>query len=191
MDENSKFPELIELLNTSPNLKNISGDYIGEGLSIKNHLLQVADRAMDNGEPDYIVVACFLHDIGQLLGDDDTNGYGSKDHGQIGAHYVEHKLKISDQRILDGIRYHVDAKRYLVTIDQTYINKLSDASKETLKYQGGTMSKEELEKFRSIPNCEIAVKVRKYDDMGKQKNRSTRPLNYYLWLISKTTKFEF
>lgn len=45
------------------------------------------------------------------------------------------------------VKNHVNAKRYLVTKNPEYYDKLSEASKGTLVHQGGKMNEEEFNKF--------------------------------------------
>ena len=67
--------------------------------------------------------------------------YGAQNHGQLGKDFLE-KCGIPAP-IPALVKNHVAAKRYLVSKHTEYYEKLSPASKETLKHQGvvknGTM----------------------------------------------------
>jgi len=62
---------------------------------------------------------------------------------------------------------HVPAKRYLVATDDGYRARLSEASERTLIAQGGPMSREEVDAFRSEPDWPLALSLREIDDRGK------------------------
>ena len=76
------------------------------------------------------------------------------------------------------IENHVIAKRYLAR-DLNYYNSLSDASKQTLTYQGGPMNDADAKKYQNLPNFKDYIKIRRYDDQAKNKNISIKSLNYY------------
>ena len=59
-------------------------------------------------------------------------------------------------------------KRYLVSIDESYYEKLSDASKKTLEYQGGKMNEEEINNFEKDLDMIEILGVRYHDDNGKK-----------------------
>ena len=68
-----------------------------------------------------------------------------------------------------AVGMHVAAKRALVTLDEEYFSRLSKASVETLKQQGGPMSSDEVSDFLAIgPAAELAMRLRKYDELGKE-----------------------
>ena len=45
-------------------------EYFGESVSKTTHMIQAALSAEKNNEPDYLILACLLHDIGHFLDDD-------------------------------------------------------------------------------------------------------------------------
>lgn len=55
----------------------------------------------------------------------------------------------------------------MTAIDESYHDGLSQASKQSLKFQGGPFEGEELNKFRSHPLSEEMVQLRKWDDGAK------------------------
>lgn len=63
---------------------------------------------------------------------------------------------------------HVAAKRYITFTIDGYYEKLSEASKKTLEYQGGPMNAEEAAAFDSDPLKDLYLKIRYWDDMGKE-----------------------
>jgi hypothetical protein len=70
--------------------------------------------------------------------------------------------------ICELVGSHVLAKRYLCTKKKLYYDKLSDASKETMKMQGGLMTPSEIMDFKLSVMPELKVYLREYDDLGKQ-----------------------
>src|SRR5689334_20362771 len=114
-------------------------DYDGEPVSQTSHMIQCAMHAMENGEDNELILGAFLHDIGHLLKHEQQTqamgNYGVMNHEGIGADYL-HKKGFSE-RICAVVEKHVDAKRYLVKAKPGYKEKLSEASLETLEYQGG------------------------------------------------------
>lgn len=60
-----------------------------------------------------------------------------------------------------------EGSRYLTAVDASYYEELSEASKQTLKLQGGPFQGEELEAFERDPLKNEMVKLRKWDDKAK------------------------
>lgn len=81
------------------------------------------------------------------------------------------------------VEKHVDAKRYLVATDATYKNKLSEASLQTLIWQGGQMNEDEIILFRQHPFFNDIIKVRLWDEQAKDYNAVTLPLQHFRNLI--------
>src|ERR1041385_9545528 len=115
-----------------------NADYIGEPVSQIEHMSQAAQLAMQCGEDDEIVVAAFFHDIGhicvQLSEENSMNGFGNKSHEQIGADFL--RSRGFSERVSRLVENHVAAKRYLSFRFPGYYQSLSEASKQTLKFQG-------------------------------------------------------
>lgn len=162
-----------------------SGDtnYFGEKVTKTEHMIQCALSAENDNDPDYIVLACLLHDIGHFLAKDDMKGLGVKDHGLLGSYYLN-DLGM-DKRICYLVKKHVDAKRYLVTIDQNNYDNLSEASKKTLEYQGGKMTQDELIDMEIDDEFLNILKVRKHDDKGKNENQEIPDIETFIPLIRK------
>jgi len=167
--------------------------YGAEPITELEHALQIAELADEmSGDPE-LVCAALLHDIGRVAIRQDeifdtlvpdhlgkkTSGRGHHDAGAelLQGHFSE--------RVLAGIRLHVDAKRYLCTVDPDYYGKLSEGSITTMKMQGGMMSDEEVEAFRAIPFSEDAVQIRRWDDKAKVAGLETRPLEHWRPLLEQ------
>ncbi|MEZ5352907.1 MAG: hypothetical protein R2762_09755 [Bryobacteraceae bacterium] len=62
---------------------------------------------------------------------------------------------------------HVDAKRYLTATSAAYMDRLSPASKETLRLQGGPMEPSEAQQFAADPRIADVLRLRIWDEMAK------------------------
>eukprot|EP00111_Clytia_hemisphaerica_P020067 TCONS_00059162-protein len=158
-------------------------EYFGECVSKTTHMIQAATAAQQNNEPDYVVLACLLHDIGHFLDKDNMNGLGVIEHGAVGARFLR-KLGM-EEKVCCLVENHVLAKKYLVSKYDEYYDKLSDASKKTLEFQGGRMSMEQMVHFEKDPYFKESIKVRTYDDIGKQVGMNIPKLVEFHDLINK------
>lgn len=153
--------------------------HYGENVSELEHALQTAAFARQFGESDALVLACLLHDYGHLLHDMGETiadrGIDAR-HEELGAHLLKDRFP---PEIVEPIRLHVAAKRYLCGKDPRYLAGLSPSSQLSLSLQGGPMNAEELREFESHPHFEAAVRLRRYDDMGKVPGMETPELDAY------------
>ena len=108
-----------------------------------------------------------LHDYGHfILEDPDKLVKENKDgrHEDIGYEYLK---KFFKKEIVEPIKHHVQAKRYLAR-DKKYYNRLSDASVVSLKLQGGLLNNKEAKIFEKEEFFKEAIKVRKFDESAKK-----------------------
>jgi predicted HD phosphohydrolase len=82
--------------------------------------------------------------------------------------------------VTEPIRLHVDAKRYLCATDDAYNDGLSAASVRSLRLQGGPFRAAEAEEFIARPYAREAVRIRRWDDLAKDPERQTPPLDHYM-----------
>ena len=82
--------------------------------------------------------------------------------------------------MLDAIKLHVDAKRYLCAADAGYYARLSDDSKRSLALQGGVFDAASAAAFLAQPGARDAVLLRQWDDLAKQADLATPPLAHFL-----------
>lgn len=161
-------------------------DYIGENVSQLTHALQAAQLAREDGNGNDIILAALLHDIGHLCaqpGSEMMGNVGVKGHENIGARYLR-TLGFSD-KVAQLVEAHVLVKRYLTARDPGYYAKLSDASKTTLRYQGGPLSDEEASQFEQDPLFSLKVKMRMWDEAAKRTDWDVPSLDTYLPLITE------
>jgi phosphonate degradation associated HDIG domain protein len=154
--------------------------YDGEPVTHLEHALQAAHLAEQADASDELVTACLLHDIGHLLtrrqgtptleGIDDT-------HQRIGAMYLR---GLFGPLVVESIRLHVEAKRYLCAVDPSYHARLSEDSRRSLRLQGGVFSEEQAQTFILQATARQAVSVRVWDDLAKQPGLRTPSLEHFL-----------
>ena len=142
-------------------------DYIGEPVSQREHALQGAAHARASGAPEAAVLAALLHDVGHLQypKQDSMAGFGTRAHEVLGAHFLA-SLGFS-ATVSALVQRHVDAKRYQVARSETYRAGLSQASQQTLHFQGGAMTLPEQQAFEADPHFELALRVRHWDELAK------------------------
>lgn len=162
-------------------------EYAGEKISQLEHMAQSAQLAAEQGFDDEVVLAAFLHDIGHICVSAQAtatmDGFGIKDHEEIGADFL--KKKGFSKKVVRLVESHVEAKRYLTFKDPHYYEQLSEASKKTLEYQGGRMSREEAEAFEQYPLFDMIIKMRRWDEEAKIENVPLPNLEEYKKRISR------
>lgn len=156
-------------------------DYVGEPVSQSEHMLQAAQLAEKEGCPMEVVLAAFFHDIGHLcqfvMPVSQMEGVGVMDHEKIGAEYL--RSKGFSEQICRMVESHVQTKRYLTFKNPSYYETLSEASRATLKFQGGVMTAEEAQQFEADPLHGIYIKLRQWDDLAKERRAKTGSLEKY------------
>ena len=150
------------------------------------HALQCAALAKEKNASPTLITGALLHDIGHIILDEHNarEAFLNTDlnHEEVGARYME---PFFPESVTIPIRLHVPAKRYLCTTDPSYYDGLSEASKRSLKLQGGTMSDEEREAFERIPHFEDGLVLRRWDDLAKIKGLDTPQLEVYREIVQQ------
>ena len=167
-----------------------SGDalYIGEPVTVSEHMLQTAAYASREDAPPELVAAALLHDYGHLVHDlpEDSAEHGvDTQHEELGFAYLERSFPAE---VTEPIRLHVAAKRYLVAVDPAYRDTLSPASLLSLELQGGPMSDEEADAFALGPHAEAACRLRRWDDAGKEPALEVPSLESYRGLLESLVR---
>jgi phosphonate degradation associated HDIG domain protein len=164
-----------------------SSEYFGESVSMSEHALQAAYFALRDGAPPALIVAALLHDIGHLVEDvpsDIAEWTVDAHHERVGGKWLAARFL---PEVWQPVRLHVPAKRYLLATDAEYFSKLSPASVQTLKLQGGPMASREVAEFEAERFHREAVRVRRWDDEGKVAGLKTPGLGEYRGLIEAMT----
>ena len=159
--------------------------YFGERVSLTEHSLQAAYFAREQGAPAALVVAALLHDVGHLLEDlpdDLTEWTSDARHEELGASWLA--LRFGPE-IAEPVRLHVPAKRYLCATHPSYLTRLSEASRHTLRLQGGPMTPAQAASFAAERYAGDAVRLREWDDQGKVAGLKTPALITYRTLIEE------
>lgn len=148
-------------------------EYLGEPVTMAEHMLQGATLAERGGLDEEIIVGALLHDIGHFTSEFGTyHPSDTKDrhHEDAGAEVLS---PFFPSVITDCVKYHVAAKRYLCATKPEYFARLSTASVHTLELQGGPMSADEVATFESNPNLKKIIQVRYLDEAGKVADMET------------------
>src|SRR5450631_2914539 len=157
-----------------------SAQYSGEPVTQLEHALQTAHLAEQSDATDELVTACLLHDLGHLLNEQGETPTlrGIDDNHQYFALPFLHGL--FPEAVLDAIKLHVDAKRYLCHANDEYYARLSDDSKRSLALQGGVFEAAAAIAFIALPAARDAVMLRQWDDLAKQADLATPSLAHFL-----------
>ena len=162
--------------------------YLGEPVTMSEHMLQGAVLAEREGASEELVAAALLHDIGHYTSE--FGPYSPEDtqdnyHEESGAKVL---APFFPPVIAECVRLHVPAKRYLCAADRGYYDRLSEASKHTLSLQGGPMTAGEVKAFERNPFYREAVRVRIWDDEGKQPGMATPDFRHYVPLLKRVVE---
>ncbi len=154
--------------------------YLGEAVTMSAHMLQAARLAEYENADAALIAAALLHDIGHYADDFPENyieqGIDNR-HQLAGARVL---APFFPPEVVEPVRLHVDAKRYLCAVDPAYHDQLSPASVQTLVLQGGPMNPDQVAEFERNPYHQAAVRVRRWDDAAKVPEVATPPLAHYL-----------
>ncbi|UWQ01691.1 HD domain-containing protein [Aliiroseovarius crassostreae] len=160
-------------------------EYLGEPVTMAEHMLQGATIAEQNGQSEEVIVGALLHDIGHFTSEfgtyhpDDTE---DRHHEDAGAEVLE---RFFPSVITDCVRYHVAAKRYLCATKPEYYKRLSPASAHTLELQGGPMNAEEVAEFAANPNLKEIIAVRYLDEAGKRDDMETPDFWHFAPMVQR------
>lgn len=139
----------------------------GEFVTQRQHALQCATLASQEGASSSLIAAALLHDIGHML----DQSLGQKDPGEDLMHEVTGANFLGQwfpAEVTEPVRLHVVAKRFLTGNDPAYYDTLSPASKHSLDLQGGPMSADAQRQFLELPFARDAIQLRRWDDLAKE-----------------------
>jgi phosphonate degradation associated HDIG domain protein len=153
----------------------------GEEVTQTEHMVQAAQLAEREGHDEEVVLAAFLHDIGHLhasaVANPEAGAYGTTEHAQLGSDYLR-RHGFSD-RLVRLVKNHVQAKRYLTFAQPGYYDKLSEASRHTLRLQGGPMDAAEAQIFEQDALFTLSLRMRHWDEAAKEAGRPVTDLSEY------------
>lgn len=157
-----------------------------EHVTMLEHALQCAQLAEWSHADAPLVAAALLHDIGHVLDGTPLPGHADDDHEQHAATFLSQCFGAA---VIEPVRLHVLAKRYLVSTDRRYADTLSPACAYSLVLQGGAMTAGECRAFEALPHAEDALRLRRWDDAAKAPLRRTPTLGHYLPLLSEVAAY--
>jgi len=165
------------------NFINSKSLYIGEKVTMSEHMIQTAMLAEKAKCDDDLICSCLLHDYGHfILENPDELVKLSVDgqHENIGYEYLKSFFK---KEIVEPIKYHVLAKRYLAR-EKNYFDLLSEASKTSLKLQGGALNQDESIKFEAQEYFKSSILLRKFDEAAKKTDVKMKSIHDYQKLLT-------
>ena len=157
--------------------------HYGEGVTQLDHALQTAHHARLDGASPALITAALLHDVGHLLqrsGENAADRGVDDQHERIGARYL---AKAFGPAVTEPVLRHVDAKRYLAAFESGYLQLLSPASLQSLALQGGAMTAAEAKDFLDNASAGDAIRLRRYDEMGKVTGIELEDLGAYRSIV--------
>jgi predicted HD phosphohydrolase len=151
-------------------------------VTVLQHALQCAQLAEWAHAHMPLVGAALLHDIGHLLAADAPQAGGGDAHELLAVPFLSTDFECD---VVDPVKLHVAARRYLVRVDKKYADALSPRAQQALALQGGPMRGEEAAAFEWHPHAMEAVRLARWDDLAKLPGKRTPPLDYYLVLLEQ------
>lgn len=143
----------------------------GEDVTQRQHAVQTARLAEQSGQPEEVVLGACFHDVGHLLVNEIPQAQRDEAvyrHQLVGAQFMR---SLGFSPLVTGlVESHVDSKRYLSAVDSGYLSTLSRASLESLAFQGGPMSEDEITGFDELPDKHLYIRLRYWDDQAKLPN---------------------
>jgi predicted HD phosphohydrolase len=127
-----------------------------------------------------LAVAGLVHDISDIAHPDDHTG-----HDRRGAALVEPLL---GPRVARLVGAHVVAKRYLVTTDPAYRDRLSGRSTETLAAQGDALADTELRALEADPDRDAILDLRRADERAKDPTARVPGLESWRALLTELAR---
>jgi phosphonate degradation associated HDIG domain protein len=170
--------DVLELMNSRG-----GESYFGEDVTVLEHCLQAAHFAAETKSSPELILAALLHDVGHLLHSEAENiaeaGVDTR-HEELAVHLLAQHLPAA---VMEPIRMHVAAKRYLCAAEPAYRESLSPSSELSLQLQGGPMTEEEAASFLALPYARDAVTLRRWDDEAKIPDLKVAQAETYLPLL--------
>lgn len=162
--------------------------YMGEAVTMSQHMLQTATLAQKANAPETLVAASLLHDIGHYTSEFPESSLASGQdnyHETAGADVLKAFFPTS---VTQPIELHVAAKRYLCAVNDSYFSRLSAASVQSLNVQGGPMDAAEVDAFRKHEYYEDSLRLRAWDDEGKVADVKTPAFEDFAPLLERLTQ---
>ncbi|HCH24694.1 MAG TPA: phosphodiesterase [Oceanospirillaceae bacterium] len=160
-------------------------EYLGEAVTMAQHMLQGATIAEANHKSDEVIAGVLLHDIGHFISEFGTFSMADTEDRHHEVSGAEILAPFFPAVITECVRHHVAAKRYLCATKPTYFGKLSPASVHSLNLQGGPMNDEEVAEFANNPYLDEIIQVRYLDEAGKEADMQTRDYDHFMPMLQR------
>ena len=159
----------------------------GERVSQSQHALQCAALAVEDRASESLIVAALLHDYGHLVEAAEDVAHPTVDarHEMAGAALLG---EVFGPTVTQPIALHVAAKRYLCAVEPAYLQALSPASVHSLALQGGPFTVDQAAAFERLDGFADAVRLRRYDDLGKAADATPPGFDAYLPLMRRLAR---
>jgi phosphonate degradation associated HDIG domain protein len=158
-----------------------------EAISQEQHALQCGLLAQGSGAKPELVAAALLHDIGHLLTDRALETPAEQDelHEVRAIPFLRGEFP---DAVIEPIRLHVAAKRFLCLTEPGYWQGLSPASRHSLDLQGGPFTAQDATRFIAQPFAMDAVDLRRWDDRAKSPTRITPGWSWFLPVLEDMSR---
>lgn len=175
----------MDMIDRIEDLFNRHGSSVYEGarqepVTALAHALQCAQLAEWAQAGDSLVAAALLHDIGHFIEAPLMSDAVDDVHEMRAVPFLSQAF---GPAVVEPVRLHVQAKRYLVATDLQYLGNLSAASVHSLHLQGGPMCRDEVLLFEGLPYAVEAVALRRWDDLAKRPRGRASNLAHYRPLL--------
>ncbi len=160
--------------------------YGAEAVSQQQHALQCAHLAEIAGASHELVAAALLHDLGHLIQTGNPVRRAGEQRVVDDVHQyvaIPFLRGVFPDAVLQPVRLHVDAKRYLCFVDKNYWAGLSAVSQRSLELQGGPFTLEQARDFVVQPFANDAVALRRWDDLAKDPAASPPVWDHYARIL--------
>ena len=155
------------------------------------HMLQTAAAAESASCAPSIVAAALLHDVGHFITDfaklEDDPKHASMLEATVDRHHEKAGARMLQpyfpEDVVEPIRLHVQAKRYLSAVEKDYVKTLAPQALHTLGLQGGPMSPHDVVVFEGNPYCRTAAMLRRWDDAAVVPGLKTPDFEHYRGIL--------
>ena len=165
------------------NYKTNKSLYIGEKITMAEHMIQSAMLAEKNKSSISLICASLLHDYGHFILDNPDELVSQKKDGKhedVAYQYLKQYFK---KNVIEPIKNHVKAKKFLAR-DKKYYQILSPASITSLHLQGGVMNDDEAKEFQKEEFFDDSIKLRRFDEAAKKTGIKMKNINDYKNLLN-------
>jgi phosphonate degradation associated HDIG domain protein len=159
-----------------------------EAIDQQQHAFQCATLAEQAGARPQLVAAALLHDLGHLL---HIAALETPDRDELHEYRAIPFLRGEyPEAVIQPIRLHVAAKRFLCADEPGYHDTLSAASRRSLQLQGGPFTAEAAAAFIARPFARDAVALRRWDDLAKSPDRAIPGWEHFIPVLKAASLTE-